>query len=364
VPSVADLAGVLRDPARLDALIARHGAAAVLARAEAEGVDRLIAHARPDLDALAARRREAVLEEALKLDEMRRVCEGLAARGVRAAVIKGGSLAYTHYPQPWCRPRLDLDVLVAPEDRARAAAALDAIGYARAGRIQGEFVNRQDAYEHRGTAGMSHTVDLHWEATNRVFFSQRLPARDLLARAVPAPFAGRGAWQLQPVDSLLVACLHRAAHHTDHIRLIWICDEWRLLRALPAADVDLLLARARDAGVASLCARDLSEARGLLGGGDGALAEAAVAALAGIGAREPARRFLTGPRGRLGDLWLDVRSLPRGRDRLRLIREHVLPPASFVLARGGTPRRAWLPWLYARRFVLGAWRWIRESTSR
>lgn len=364
MPSAADLADVLRDPARLDALIARYGVRGVLARAEAEGVDRILACGRPDLEALAARCREAALEDALKLGEMRRVCEGFAVRDVRAAIIKGGSLAYTHYPQPWCRPRLDLDLLVVPGDRARAAAVLDAIGYTRAGRIHGEFVNRQDAYEHLGAAGLPHTVDLHWDATNRVFFSQRLPAQDLLARAVPAPFAGPGAWQLHPIDSLLVACLHRAAHHTDHMRLIWICDEWRLARALPPGDVDLLLARARDAGVASLCARDLAEARDLLGGGDGALGDAALAALDRIGAGEPARRFLTGPRGHLGDLWLDVRSLPRWRDRLLLIREHVLPPASFVLARSGTSRRTPLPWLYARRFARGAWRWIRESAGR
>jgi hypothetical protein len=353
---------VLRDPSCLDALLDAHGPSAVLAAAEAEGVDRLIADVRPDVPAFAARRRQAALEDVVKVREMRRVCSTIAARGIMVAVMKGGSLACTHYEHSWCRPRLDLDVLVSAPDRDRAAVALAELDYVRAGRIAGEWINRQDAWQRRGEAGVLLVVDLHWEATNRAFVSARLPAADLLARSRPAPFAGDGARQLEAVDQLLVACVHRAAHHADHMRLIWRCDEWRLGRALTPDEVETFVDRARRAGVASLCARDLREAREWLGPADGALSDTVIRALDEAGAGEFARRFLTAGRSRIGDVWLDVRSLPRWRDRILLVREHLLPSPSFVREHAGG-RVAWLPWLYVRRVAIGAWRWIREAAS-
>src|ERR1017187_2270901 len=151
---VEEVARVLDEPAALDPVLARHGIATVLAVATHEGVDALLAYLRPDVPELAARRRDAVIEEELRSREMRRFAGALASSGIHAALIKGCALAFTLYPQPWCRPRLDLDALVAPGDVPRAASVLAALGYVRAGKLQGRFVNHQDAYERTAAAGV------------------------------------------------------------------------------------------------------------------------------------------------------------------------------------------------------------------
>jgi len=59
----------------------------------------------------------------------------------------------------------------------------------------------------------------------------------------------------------------------------------------------------------------------------------------------------------------DVRALGSAKDRARLIREHLLPPAGYmreVYARGS---RAPLPWLYARRLAFGARAWWRSRRA-
>ena len=365
--TAADLASVIRHPAGLDALVTREGLAPVLALAGAEGVDAWLADARADVDALAARRRHAVLEETLKCAELQRVSAALTAHGIAAVVLKGGALAYTHYAQPWLRPRYDLDLLVPHAHWDRAVAALQAIGYTRTGLLQGRLLIRQDELACDLAAGLRHVVDLHWEATNRAFFIARLPARDLLDRTVPAPYAGGATRQLTPIDNLLVAAVHRAAHHAGHRRLIWLYDEWLVARALDDADVGRFVARAAACGLASLCGRDLAEARDAFGDAGGALRPAIIAELERLGAAEPARRIRAperDQRSRLRDLGYDLRALPRWRDRGRLVIEHLLPPPSFVLADAGTSHTSLLPWLYARRLISGSVAWTREWIER
>ena len=55
----------------------------------------------------------------------------------------------------------------------------------------------------------------------------------------------------------------------------------------------------------------------------------------------------------------DIRSLPSWRDRLRLAREHLLPPGDYVLKKYGRSGRVWLPALYLHRAIAGAWRLLR-----
>lgn len=122
---------LLLDRDALAAAVRARGAAALIAAATREGVSGWLAYtAGTDLDPeLTALRRRVMLEESLRADEMRRVIAALAAGGVRAVILKGSALAYTHYPEPWCRTRADLDILVARGQRADAGRLLQGIGY-------------------------------------------------------------------------------------------------------------------------------------------------------------------------------------------------------------------------------------------
>lgn len=351
---------LLVDPQALAARVRAEGAAPLIAAAERDGVAGLLVHAAgPDADPqLIAIRRRLMLEEDLRVTEMRRVVQALGAAGIRAVILKGSALAYTHYPEPWCRTRADLDVLVPRPQRDAAGRVLRAAGYVPGDLVSGTWLMQQDLWERELAPGAVQFVDVHVEFTNRVFFASRLPAADGLARAVPAPFAGPHGWQLDPADALIFSCIHRVAHHPREARLIWTSDIARQALACSPDASMALVRRASRSGVAAICAHELQAARALWGGRVGAFADAVIDALSEAGRHEASRAFLRADRGQAGDLWLDLRALPAWSDRGRLIAEHLFPPRAFMLRQPGATRRN-LPWRYARRILAGPIKWGR-----
>lgn len=359
--ALQDLARAVRHPDRLDDLLAQFGEPAVLARLGEERIIGWFAFARPDVPSLAAWRRAAVAESAALEAEEARIFGAFRGAGLRAAVFKGALLGQTHYPAPWCRARLDLDLLVDPADRHCAVELLTDLGYSRPQRVQGDLVRHQDLFDREILPGFSHGIDLHWQVSNRALFVQRLPARDLLQRSLPA-FDGRVAG-LCPADSLIVASIHRVGHHSDRTYLHWWHDVWLVGHRLDALETETYTERVRSLGFARLSAHDLREAVRLFGPGDGAVAPAVVARLEAGARPDLSTRFLAAGRTEFGDLVLDLRALPRWRDRIRLMREHLFPSPSFM-QRADARSTGPLHWLYVRRIVLGGLRWIREAVAR
>lgn len=351
---------LLLDRDALAAEVRAHGASALITAAIRHGVSGWLAYTagadlHPELTAL---RRRVMLEEELRAAEMRRVIDLLAAAGVRAVILKGSALAYTHYPAPWCRTRADLDLLVARPQRADAARALQDAGYEAGDLVSGTWLMQQDLWERDLVPGATQMVDVHVEFTNRAFFATHFPARDGLAHAIPAPFAGPHGWQLDGADALMFSCVHRVAHHARDARLIWSSDLARQAAQCSDADIAALLSRAAALGIAAVCAHELQQAREIWGGETGAFARDVLMSLQRAGAREASRAFLKRDRGQAGDLWLDLCALPGWRARGRLLFEHLAPPRSFMLRQpGATPAN--LPWRYARRVLTGPFKWAR-----
>jgi hypothetical protein len=84
------------------------------------------------------------------------------------------------------------------------------------------------------------------------------------------------------------------------------------------------------------------------------LPDEVLGALSAAGPPEPSGRYLEP--GRLRFLVRDVRSLSSVYDRLRLVKEHLFPPADYMLKKYAVSRRAWLSILYLRRAIQGIWR--------
>ncbi len=326
---------------------AREGVDGMLAFAVGVGIDPLI-----DAD-----RRRLALREGVAHAELLRVTAAFFSAGIRAAILKGSALAYTHYPEPWCRPRFDLDLLVRRADRDRSREIMRALGYHEGRPMSSRWLMQQDAWQ-RPVGAQWLAVDVHFELTNRQFFAAKLPVDALLARAVPAPFAGVGAVQLEPIDALLYSCVHRVAHHSQEARLIWHADIARQGAAFGPAAVATFIDRAGASGLASVAAQELRIAGALWNERSGALAPEIVHALSEAGRHEPAAGFLAGGRGPAGDLWLDLRSLPRWRDRAGLLAELLFPMREYMLRQPGvTPAN--LPWRYLRRYFEWPARWFR-----
>lgn len=351
---------LLHDATALSARVRSGGAQPLIAEAERQGVAGLLAYrAGADTDPqLTVLRRRLMLEEDLRAGEMRRVIDALGEAGIRAVILKGSALAYTRYPEPWCRTRADLDLLVARGDRVAAGGVLESIGYARGDLVSGTWLMQQDLWERRLVPDATQMVDVHVEFTNRAFFATHFPASECLARAVSAPFAGPHGWQLDAADALIFSCVHRVAHHSCDARLIWSYDIALQAAACDASDVAQVIARATAHGLAAVCAQELRRARDMWDGRGGACAEAVIDALDTAGRTESSRAFLAAGRGPAGDLWLDLRALPSWHARAQLMIEHLFPPRGFMLRQPGvTPRN--LTWRYARRILAGPFHWGR-----
>jgi hypothetical protein len=158
------------------------------------------------------------------------------------------------------------------------------------------------------------------------------------------------------VWSLLIACLHRLAHHQDQERLGWLYDIHLLAGVFEPGDWDELLTIAKDRQVSAICAAGLSAAAKYLAT---RVPAGTVENMSLAGASDPSRSYTERDQRRLTVLRDDLKYLPRWRDRVRLLREHAFPPAGFMMARYDARHRAWLPAFYVHRLVTGAWRWMK-----
>jgi hypothetical protein len=330
-----------------------------------EGVHLLAAHRlweRGQLDErLAASLRQQVALEEIARRELQRVLEALAAAEVPALIIKGAALAYTHYPDPALRPRVDADLLIPIASRSAAAAALERLGYTSVPLTSGELVTHQAAYA-REDGGRRHVVDLHWEVSDPQVFARALDIEELLAASVAVPALGDSARAPSPVHSLAVACVHRVAHHAGRDRLIWLYDIHIVAERLSEAERDSFVAFATEKRLRAVCRAGLSTAERCFDG------EGTRRLLAAMGtadhAREPSAAFAERPMRKVDVLRSDLGELRGWGQKVALLREHLFPPAAYMRQKYSITNPALLPFLYAWRIVRGGVGWLRPPDGR
>jgi hypothetical protein len=346
---LTELCAVLRGSADVPAGAA---GARVAALARRHRVDRLLAGRAND-----ANRVDALIDH-LSTRELRRVLGRLEAAGLAPLVFKGAALAHTHYPQSWMRPRLDTDILIAPESRARAIEILRDHGYQEAPVASGSLVSYQAMFVRSAEVDTEQVIDLHWQLTNPQLVAQTLSHAELLARADRITFADGGGMRVpSPVDALLIACLHRAAHHADADDLIWLYDIHLIASRLDTRQWSAFVAAAIGRSVAAISARGLSLARSRF---DTRVPDEVMRQL--LITDERSAIFLRRDLRPIDRLAADLASLGP-RQRARLLREHVFPPAAYVRAKYGVQSRALLPALYAYRILAGAAKWLRRPST-
>jgi hypothetical protein len=306
---------------------------------------------------LAQERRDAAALEALREAELRRVLAALSAQRALPVLFKGAAMARSHYRSPELRVRSDTDMLIPAGRREEAAGVLESLGYRRAVETDGELIAAQFHYACRDRAGVSHALDVHWRISNALTFADVLSYEDVAREAVAIPGLGTHALGPCAVHSLMLACLHRIAHHPDSNDLLWLYDLHLLVERLTRTEQQQFVQLAGERRVRSVCAYGLADAFNRFGGRSGDLAARLAPSAHGV---EPTAAF-TAPRRRPVDtLTADLRALDRWPQRLQLLREHVFPRREYMFARYGTRRSSSLPWLYMRRIVAGAPKWFRS----
>ena len=324
----------------------------------AHRVDRLVAWRSRRID--DDLRAEAILDE-VEVRELNRVLAGLEARGVVPIVLKGAALAHTHYEASWLRPRLDADLLIASSQREAVTDILCGLGYTRPSFISGELVTYQMPFERVGPAGQVHALDVHWRISNPQTLADLPAYEELASRADTVVVRGQPMRTPCPVDALLLACVHRAAHHDLSDELLWLYDIHLLATRLDPGEWGDFLARASRSQVRALCAAGLSSAQACF---HTSMPQHVLSLLTVSDHRtERSAFFLRRDLTRIDRLTADLRSLGVA-GRLRLIVEHVIPPARYVAQKYGVRSGFLLPWFYLRRLIEGLVRWGYPATSR
>jgi len=308
-----------------------------------------------------AGRAEAALEIARRRD-LDRLFPAFESAGIPVLAIKGAALAYTAYPEPWLRPREDTDLLVGPADAARAGVVLAAAGFHPVSRQRGRIVTNQQLYLRPDPPGRRDAIDLHWKIADPAPFADLISFDELLRAGAAVAVGGPPGCRVPSTGhSLLLACWHLIAHHSrdrgERERLLWLYDIHLLANALTEAGRGVVIevaARTRTAGV---CAAALTTARQQFPspGADALLEHLPRSAI--DGSMTP---YLRGNARRVDLLVADLRALPGWRSQVRLIREHLFPPAAYMRATYPQSSPVLLPFLYARRIVGGARRWFQR----
>ena len=297
----------------------------------------------------------AVLVDAVRHDEAVRVLSALHAAGVRAVVFKGGALAYTVYRRPYLRPRTDTDILIAKADLPAVERAFAALGYARPAETSGGLITQQCHFDRTDPSGIFHAWDVHWKVVNVQAVADALTYEEIVRDASALP-ALASALAPSTAASLVLACLHRVAHHGDSPNLLWLLDIHLLAGRMTAADWPPLVTNARARGVWAACAQSLSRARERFG----TALPPAVAVAIDEPCDDATARFLDPGLRQIDVMRADLAALPTWSARCQLVREHVFPPAAFMAARYGVRHRVMLPWWYMRRLCAGGPKWFRR----
>jgi hypothetical protein len=304
-------------------------------------------------------RRDQAAMEALRRDDLLRLLGALRQEGIPCLLIKGAQLAYTHYAQPWLRPRFDTDLLISPADRERADAVLRAIGYTATNQVSGTLVAHQYQYQRRNQYGLADVIDLHWKVTNPHVFADALPFDELWAAAGPISQLDEHARGPSNVHALMLACVHRVAHHQNSELLIWLHDIHLLAGALTPEERGQFVEMSRVKRLRSICASGLDHAQRRFAACYPAGWRDQLDVRAGDDS-EPTAAFLQNDLRRFDVLLSDLRAVAGWAPKLRLLREHLFPPAAYVRARYGSDTPLLVA--YVDRVLTGVGKWFRAPS--
>lgn len=296
-------------------------------------------------------RKSVLLQVALeheRLRELRSVAAALHDQQVKALVMKGSALAYQIYPAAYLRPRADHDLLIDAARIEEVRALFRSRDY-KEHSTGGSLIIAQTSFSREADPG-AHVFDIHWRTSNVHVVSDALDAATLYEHAVRHP-------QIEHLlvpsldHSLLVALLHRAAHHHDSNRLIWLADIDLLVRRLGTETVGAILEDARTRGALSVCVRGLELTSRWF-----ATPLPALPAITG-----DRLQWLVARRVRRLEFFLrDLRALPSWRSRAQWLRELAFPSREFMTTHFAVKDEESLSRLYLRRGLRGARRLFRR----
>jgi hypothetical protein len=295
----------------------------------------------------------AAAAEVARQERLRIVLHALRDAGIDALLLKGGALAYQLYDSPELRTRGDSDLLIRRADLERVRAVMRALGAEELAGSGDELILRQAVFVI--SEGSREVFDVHWSITNAEVFARAFAFESLWTRSVAIPALDADVRGLGRSDALLLASIHRVAHHHGSDRLIWLNDIHLLSEAMADEELRAFWTMAAEQEVVRVCADSRERAREWFGGDD--RGPAGFLTPERIARHEPSAEYLREGRRRGHQEWSDVAALPDWPSRLRRLRQLAFPPRGYMRARyGGRP----LALAYVLRGLVGVGRMFRK----
>ena len=170
--------------------------------------------------------------------DARKAIEALATAGIELLLSKGLALALGYHHNLALRPMGDVDVLVHPEDVAKAETVLRQLGWQYR---YSEAKKRRDIHSHDYINTGKSGFDLHWFALPE---STAAGIDDAAwARSEYLDWQGMRVRSLAPEDLVLVAMVN-GMREREAMRCEWISDVARIVESKPGFNWELLWAEA------------------------------------------------------------------------------------------------------------------------
>ncbi len=301
---------------------------------------------------LAGRARESAARQLVRSAEIAQLLQALASNGICPIVFKGAALSHLVYESPALRPHADTDIFVRRSDVETVRRVFKQCGYAEPPMTDGELVFCQFQMAKTDRLGIEHVFDVHWKISTQSLFADVITFDEISAESVPIRALGPSARGAGGAHALLLACLHPVMHHRNADRLIWFYDIHLLVSRLPPPELERFASLAINKGMACICAHQLTVTSERFH----TRLPAVVATWSAAATAEPSAIYLRARRRWHHELWWNVRGLGRWRDRVRLLREVLLPSPRYMLDSYhlGASGVLLLPVLYMHRGVHGA----------
>ena len=288
--------------------------------------------------------------------ELARLVSALIEHRVTPFLLKGAALAHTLYPNPALRVREDTDILLRNEELMRAREALQALGYARVVEQRGSLATQQEHHE-RVVGGVRHACDVHLRPFNPRVFSDVIVVDTLIESGCDIARLP-GARQPSLAHTLLLAAMHRIAHHDGRDELLWLMDIKLVCDRLDHAEFERIGSLAIAGRVARVVCAALERSKDAL---NAAVPDELLARLDAAGRGEPSARFLAANLLPSDVLWMDLKTLSSWTLRVRLVAEHLFPPRDYIASKYGATTRTAVAFAYVKRIVRGAPSWLRHD---
>ncbi len=302
------------------------------------------------------------LDNWLRGENVTQLIAELEAAQIPVMVLKGAALASLVYPDIGLRPFIDVDLLLRPQDQARAQELVQARGadQAEAAEGFGEIFNGQTAYLLPTAPPVR--VDLHWQLFIYNYYARRIPDEWWWQHTMPFILAGTRTQTLDPLAQMIYLTAHAALHHRRE-RLIWSYDLAQLVEKYSSElRWDELVRRSQEFGLSAAVRTGLERAVALW---DAPVPSPVLTALANTRRDLRSRlvyRLATAPHWEARTL-LDGASPGRPQTKVAFWLHHLFPPRAYMYRRYKLTRDRQLLWYYPGRVGAVAFKFFRSLWS-